>query len=316
MSETVPVVSQDDLNCWLAEWQERLRLQDWRVETRLVRYHEVNEGCGANIVVNVPRRSARISVMVPGDEPPDGDVSLDSEGYLVHELLHLVFVHYDPASGVEDDVFEQGLNAMAAALVSLKRCAIPVYASDPQVTEGGLTWHEGCFYGKRGPGRPDKPCRACGAYHPRTALCRVPEPVTEEYRFRCPTCELEVYTSDRQECFEGNIYHYGCYHGPNGPKREQMPAPPDDEPCGDPNCYTCGGTRHEHVQEQQVGSPLRCASCGREIIGEMAAVSIQVDRCPREIYHRACFEFEERRRVAASEQAMPYDDRPLLPEGN
>ncbi len=53
-------------------------------------------------------------------------------------------------------------------------------------------------------------------------------------------------------------WHWRCYHpSRHEPRREPEPVEADDEPCGDPDCYTCGVTRREHEQEQQVGVPPR-----------------------------------------------------------
>lgn len=115
-------MSETELQELLAEWQERLRLQDWRVTVALQRYHEMpSRDLGGHCEYNIQRRAARITLKHPKDEEDiDGDHSLDTEGYLVHELLHLHSLHYCP-EGAENDLFEQGLNAIAAALVTLKR---------------------------------------------------------------------------------------------------------------------------------------------------------------------------------------------------
>lgn len=118
-------MTEAELRALCNEWQKRLRLQDWRVTAEIARYHELGEGTGAHVELALQRRAARIKVRHPDDEPPDGDHALDTEGYLVHELLHLPFIHYIPAKGPEEDAFEQALNALAEALVALKRESVP-----------------------------------------------------------------------------------------------------------------------------------------------------------------------------------------------
>jgi len=123
-------LSEEELQALLVEWQERLRLQDWRLTVQFARYHELGEGKAGNIEWNIERRGARIKVLAEADVAPDGLI-VNPEHVLVHELLHILWCHYD-ADGVENTLFEQALNTTADALVALKREAHVEMEPEPQ----------------------------------------------------------------------------------------------------------------------------------------------------------------------------------------
>lgn len=108
----------DVLTSLCHEWQKRLRLQDWDVEARYVKYYEMkSEHADGECDYVFSRKSACINILCAEDCPEPIDV----EETLVHELLHLHFAEWTerhdecPVSG------EQALDAIASALVRLKK---------------------------------------------------------------------------------------------------------------------------------------------------------------------------------------------------
>jgi hypothetical protein len=109
------------LRAWCAEWQKRLRLQDWRIEVKWFALTDPGESLG-NCRWNEARKMATIQVRKPeviSDEPA---FNKDLEATLVHELLHLQFYAVQPRDhGTLNDVFEAAIDLTAEALVAAKR---------------------------------------------------------------------------------------------------------------------------------------------------------------------------------------------------
>lgn len=111
----------EDIPKRLAYWQQALRIQDWDIEVKAVRFHELREGNMGECGTNVNCRQATISILDPGDFTPTmSELAKDTEATLVHELLHVVF------SGVSEETenrvaFEQAIDSTARALVGLDR---------------------------------------------------------------------------------------------------------------------------------------------------------------------------------------------------
>jgi|APSaa5957512622_1039677.scaffolds.fasta_scaffold13869_3 hypothetical protein len=107
----------------LRYWQERLRVQDWDVTLRVLRYHEMGEGLLGQCFRNDASRTAEIRLLaledVSGSVTPPGR---DLEVTLVHELLHVLF--HGASDETENRIaFEQAIDATARALVELDRGA-------------------------------------------------------------------------------------------------------------------------------------------------------------------------------------------------
>jgi hypothetical protein len=112
-------MTNDDLQALCTEWQKTLRLQDWDITATFARHYEMQEPywlgqCSANDTM----RSARIKILDPNDHH-EKLADQDIEETLVHEQLHLYFPGSDDPA--RDLSLEQGINAVAKALVSLKR---------------------------------------------------------------------------------------------------------------------------------------------------------------------------------------------------
>ncbi len=113
----------EELHQLLNYWQKRLRLQDWDVRLCYVQRHEAErEDAMAYVEVFLPKRSARICFIEPGELDPAGWPQEAPEQSLVHELLHL---HVHPFSPKADTpawtAMEQAVHAIAAALVEPER---------------------------------------------------------------------------------------------------------------------------------------------------------------------------------------------------
>ena len=116
-------MTQRDLENLLSKWQKSLRLQDWDIQVRFVRGHEI-EGNQAQIKHNNDYKNAVIRLRDPKDWPP-GDWQEDSESDLVHELLHLHMSTFEGTKpGTKEQVgLEQAIECITEALVKLERAA-------------------------------------------------------------------------------------------------------------------------------------------------------------------------------------------------
>lgn len=116
-------LTQEQLEALCREWQGILRLQDWDVKPEIVRRHEMSvpERDGECVYV-LQQKKAHIQVVTADDTLPS-PWPLDQEQILVHELLHLHFAPFMPASdeGLRYETAEQAIDQIAEALVRLKR---------------------------------------------------------------------------------------------------------------------------------------------------------------------------------------------------
>lgn len=122
-----PNPTQDQIDAWLAEWQEVLRLRDWKVTASIVRGRNMTrenaEGC---IPYQLTKKRATIELLDLIDEPAGYDFPIDHELSCVHELLHLHFAPFFAADdSPENTAQEIAIELIAEALVTLKRRANP-----------------------------------------------------------------------------------------------------------------------------------------------------------------------------------------------
>lgn len=105
------------------EWQKVLRLQDWGIKVRLARARDLMEyGDLGQCQWNNEHKRAEILILDPNDYDPGRQIPYDMEQTLVHELLHLHFSLFMAKDETpEATAQEQAINAMATALVTLKR---------------------------------------------------------------------------------------------------------------------------------------------------------------------------------------------------
>lgn len=126
------ILNQAQLEACCAWWQRVLRLQDWTIVIKRVRFSACDRTLGAGglagqVSWNLEKKGAVIKIVDPEDYDatcnPDFERPQDMEYTVVHELLHL---HFAPLSHVTDGKLEcrfeeQAVHAIALGLVSLER---------------------------------------------------------------------------------------------------------------------------------------------------------------------------------------------------
>ena len=104
------------------EWQRILRLQDWDIAIDILRARDMGlDGGQAEVHWKAESKSAIIHLLDPADYQ-NNYFEQNQERSLVHELLHLHMVMFATETGTpEDTAQEQAVNAIANALVALKK---------------------------------------------------------------------------------------------------------------------------------------------------------------------------------------------------
>lgn len=118
-SKPKAVVGDAQVDAWTRLWQKRLHLDDWKIETRIVRSTELKPDTLGNLKWNMNTHSAVIKVLNPLDyDMPAADVPEDMEYTVVHELVHLQLAVL-PRDLNKKDIEEQVVNKISDALMSL-----------------------------------------------------------------------------------------------------------------------------------------------------------------------------------------------------
>jgi hypothetical protein len=113
-----PVTTIEEL---LAEWQKRLKLQDWEIKISFKREYDMDEKLGS-ISWSHNKKQASLDLLDPIDYPPTSFDEYDTEAVIVHELLHLhTAFTARPTEGWEEVMEERAINAISKALVNAKR---------------------------------------------------------------------------------------------------------------------------------------------------------------------------------------------------
>jgi hypothetical protein len=116
------ILTEEQLQQKLKEWQKRLRLQDWIIKVRLARALELPENSMGCVHVVLPKKMAIIKVLDPIDYDSSLMLPQDMEDTLVHELLHL---HLEPIlHGIDDSKHievEQAIESISFGLVTALR---------------------------------------------------------------------------------------------------------------------------------------------------------------------------------------------------
>ena len=108
------------------EWQKRIRLQDWEISIKFVKWHDLEENQRGNIGWEVKKKIAAIRIMAEDQFPPECSEPCDIEKTVVHELLHLHTITWngdDADSAKCRSEEEQCVHILSCALVDLKRSA-------------------------------------------------------------------------------------------------------------------------------------------------------------------------------------------------
>jgi hypothetical protein len=115
------VITDAQVSNWVRVWQKRLRLDDWKIEARIVRASELKPDTLGNLKWNSVSRTATIKVLSPLDyDAATGDIAEDIEYTVVHELLHLQLAVL-PRDMNRKDIEEQVVNRLADALMQLDK---------------------------------------------------------------------------------------------------------------------------------------------------------------------------------------------------
>ncbi len=132
------LVSSEQVQGWVKRWQERLRLQDWKVEAHIVRRADLKPETLGNLKWNSEDKTAAIKVLDPRDYDLAPDrIAQDMELTVVHELIHL-HLSVLPRDPLKKGVEEQVVDKISIALFNLeKQGDIATAASDGKKTTNG-----------------------------------------------------------------------------------------------------------------------------------------------------------------------------------
>lgn len=109
-----PVESHLDLK--LRSWQRRLGMEDWRISLRLVRQRDLDKNTWGNAEWDAKEHTGTISVLDPADyNLKGGDLRLDMECTIVHELVH---IQVSPFDAQDERVREDVVNRIMTALLN------------------------------------------------------------------------------------------------------------------------------------------------------------------------------------------------------
>ena len=121
-----PVVTTEQVHDWLLTWQKRLKLEDWKIEVRIVRVWDLEHGTLGHIDWSIPHKTAVIKVLSPVDyELPKDKIPADMELSVVHELIHLQLSAL-PLNKSSRNAEEQVVSLLAETLVNLERTPTPM----------------------------------------------------------------------------------------------------------------------------------------------------------------------------------------------
>jgi len=106
---------------WVTRWQQRLSLEGWKIETRIVRTADLPKGAVANIHWSLPRHTATIKVLDPIDSTlAKSEIVRDTELSVVHELVHLSMAKL-PLDSTSTDLEEETVKKLSTALLALDK---------------------------------------------------------------------------------------------------------------------------------------------------------------------------------------------------
>jgi hypothetical protein len=118
---TLPLITQERVDVWLHTWSSRLRLQDWRIEAKIVRSIELKPETLGHIKWDSDKKTALITLLDPLDyDLPATRIEEDMEMTVLHELIHL-HLSVLPRDKASRQAEEQVVNRIASALMDLDR---------------------------------------------------------------------------------------------------------------------------------------------------------------------------------------------------
>lgn len=120
VSET-PLLTEEMIKTWVLRWQKRLAMEDWKIDTRIVRLKDLPKGTVANIHWSLPKRTATIKVLDPIDSTlTKSEIVRDTELSVVHELVHLSMAKL-PLDSNNTELEEEAVKKLSTALLALDK---------------------------------------------------------------------------------------------------------------------------------------------------------------------------------------------------
>ena len=113
----------DHLEELLEEWKSILHLEQWDIVLRRSRQKDfLEEDSQGEVTFNSVECQAIIRILDPVDWA-DTPFKQDMEETLVHELLHLIYVDFEPEdqNSLQYTLWHRSIDSTARVLVSLKR---------------------------------------------------------------------------------------------------------------------------------------------------------------------------------------------------
>ena len=115
-----PLLTQDMVYFWIAKWQRRLSLEDWSIESKIVRAWDLPERAVANIHWSLPNKKATIQVLNSTDSNlRKSEILKDTELSVVHELVHLSMSKL-PLDPKHTELEEEAVKKLSVALLALE----------------------------------------------------------------------------------------------------------------------------------------------------------------------------------------------------
>jgi hypothetical protein len=89
-------------------------MEDWRLSVRVVREGELDKNTWGNATWDPQEKTGTINVLDPADyNLKGGDLKLDMECTIVHELIHIQISPFDaPDENVREDVVNRIMTAL------------------------------------------------------------------------------------------------------------------------------------------------------------------------------------------------------------
>src|SRR6476469_262087 len=120
-SSQQPLITEEMVSAWVARWQQRLEMGDWKIETKIVRLSQLPKGTIANIHWSLPKHTATIKVLDPIDSTlPRSEITRDTELSVVHELVHLSMAKL-PLDSKNTELEEETVKKLSTALLALDK---------------------------------------------------------------------------------------------------------------------------------------------------------------------------------------------------
>jgi hypothetical protein len=119
-AETLPQLTpQEFTNARLALWQQRLKLDDWRISITMTRLRDLPPKTLGGIRWDKGKKTATIWILDPADyQLPYSEMLDDMEQTIVHELVHLDLASL-PKGQASRGSEERAVNDIAQAMLGL-----------------------------------------------------------------------------------------------------------------------------------------------------------------------------------------------------